>query len=92
MLAARSESGETSPPVKGFRGGREHFHNDRGIQQHIASLVMELQVALIGFQGPEELAPILLRLARSHMQGGAFLPEQVTQHTMREGLAIYGQW
>ena len=49
---------------------------------------MELQVALIGFQGPEELAPILLRLARSHMQGGAFLPEQVTQQAMREGLVV----
>jgi hypothetical protein len=56
----------------------------------LVSLVPDVEVFLA--LAPEELAPILLRLARSHMQGGAFLPEQVTQHTMREGLAIYGQW
>jgi uncharacterized protein (TIGR02391 family) len=53
----------------------------------LVSIVPDVEVFLA--LAPEELAPILLRLARSNMQGGSFLPEQVTQHTIREGIATY---
>ena len=53
----------------------------------LVSIIPDVDVFLA--LAPEELAPILLRLARSHMQGGSFLPEQVTQHTIREGIATY---
>jgi hypothetical protein len=42
----------------------------------LVSLIPDVEVFLA--LAPEELAPILLRLARRHMQGGSFLPEQVT--------------
>jgi uncharacterized protein (TIGR02391 family) len=55
--------------------------------QTLVSIVPDVEVFLA--LAPEELAPILLSLARSHMQGGSFLPEQVTQHIIREGTATY---